>query len=339
MKKGTKVLLAVSFSLLALVGCGKEEVQPEPVVEEPIIEETEPEPLFVTPLTGMGAEEELTSRPVAVIINNDPKARPQSGIDQADVVYEILAEGEITRFVAIFHSEQPERIGPVRSSREYHIDLANGYDSLFVIHGWSPEAKRLLEVENKADYLNGLFYDGTLFKRSTDRVAPHNSYISFEALQEGLTERGYELTGEVEPLAFAKDNSELGGDPAPLINVQYFNRNSVNFKYDEEQQIYLRYNGDQQTVDKDTGNPVILENVLIIETEHKVIDKQGRRDIDLTSGGKALLFQDGKAFELEWTNHNGRLLPSHNGNIVPFVPGKTWINVVPSLDENVEIVQ
>jgi hypothetical protein len=135
---------------------------------------------IVYPLTGLEVEDgELSQRPVAVMINNHPNARPQSGLHKADVVYEVLSEGKITRFLAIFQSELPDVIGPVRSAREYYVDLSKGYNALYISHGWSPTAKEKLEA-GEADYLNGLFYDGTLFWREDHRKAPHNSYISNE---------------------------------------------------------------------------------------------------------------------------------------------------------------
>ena len=96
------------------------------------------------------------------MVNNHPLARPQSGLNKADIVYEIFAEGNVTRFLAIFQSEQPEKIGPVRSARDYYIELAKGYDSLYIAHGNSPEAKKMLD-NGYIDNLNGLYYDGTLF--------------------------------------------------------------------------------------------------------------------------------------------------------------------------------
>lgn len=80
------------------------------------------------------------------MINNHPKARPQTGLTEADIVYEVLAEGEVTRFLAIFQSSNPKLIGPVRSSRDYYIELAKGYNSLYIAHGYSPEAKNYLQT-------------------------------------------------------------------------------------------------------------------------------------------------------------------------------------------------
>ena len=126
---------------------------------------------------GLLSEEENTRRPVLATINNHPQARPQSGISDADIVYELAAEGNITRLLALFQSELPEEIGPIRSARDYFIHIAKGLDAFYVAHGYSPDAKQLLE-NRFVDNVNGMQYDGTLFKRSKERNAPHNSYIS-----------------------------------------------------------------------------------------------------------------------------------------------------------------
>ena len=89
----------------------------------------------------LGVQREVEGRAVAVMVNNHPAARPQSGLNKADIVYELLAEGDVTRFLAIFQSEQPDNMGPVRSARDYYIELAKGFDSLYIAHGNSPDAE------------------------------------------------------------------------------------------------------------------------------------------------------------------------------------------------------
>ena len=126
----------------------------------------------------------MTQRPIIVTVNNHPDARPQSGLAAADIVYEMVAEGNVTRFLAVYQSELPDTIGPVRSARDYFVEIAEGLDAFYVAHGYSPEAKRLLNA-NVVDNINGMNYDGTLFKRSRNRVAPHNSYITAEHIREG----------------------------------------------------------------------------------------------------------------------------------------------------------
>jgi hypothetical protein len=301
----------------------------ESVEEEKAEEVEEASSSYTYPLSGMEADRPIERRVIGVAINNHPAARPQSGLIDADIVYEILSEFEVTRLVALFHSQLPERVGPVRSARPYHIDLVNGYNGMFISHGWSPEAKRLLE-KGEADFLNGLFHDETLFQRLPERKAPHNSYITSDHILEGLEEKGYELTGETPTLAFYEsEDIFVAGTSGNEVEINYYDLNHVTYRFVEETGFYERFNGDQQTVDYETNEPVQLSNLLVIETKHTVLDDQGRRAIDLTSGGKAILFQGGIANEIQWENQNGQIVPVKDGELVPLKPGQTWINVVP----------
>ena len=136
-------------------------------------------------LLGVLSEEESTRRPVLATINNHPLARPQSGISDADIVYELAAEGNITRLLALFQSELPEEIGPIRSARDYFVHISKGLDAFYVAHGYSPDAKQMLQ-NRFVDNINGMQYDGTLFNRSKERKAPHNSYISKDNVLAGM---------------------------------------------------------------------------------------------------------------------------------------------------------
>lgn len=325
--------------LIIVAGCSKDTVTKEENNEnvDPVEEaEIQPQPevtyKHVYPLTGIPTNESVDQRVVAVMVNNHPKARPQSGVYKADIVYEILAEGNITRFLALFQSEKPDVIGPVRSARDYFIHLSKGYDALYIAHGYSPEAKEMLEA-GVVDQLNGMKYDGSLFWRSNSRVAPHNSYISFENIAKGADENGYSMTEEIMPLPFldADEVENLQGNTAKDIMVSYSKEfSTVEFLYDEQIGKYKRYNGGEQTVDLETETPVLLDNIFIVETEHRIIDTYGRRDIDFTSGGSGYLIQKGIAQKVQWENIDGKILPFKNGEEMGFVPGKTWINVIPT---------
>jgi hypothetical protein len=323
-------------SALLLAGCNKvEEVQNQsekPVKEEePVVEEVSK--TFQAPLTGVDLSEEPSGRAFGVMINNDPKARPQSALNQADIVYEVLAEGNVTRFLAIFQSEHPENIGPVRSARDYYIDLASGYDALYIAHGYSPEAQEML-TSGVIDNLNGMQYDGTLFQRASFRQPPHNSYISYESILKGAKQVGYDMTETPDALPFYEEEElvNISGETAEQVTVAYLKSNlfKVDYKYDASSKKYARYSNDEQTIDLDSEEPVLLDNVLIVAMEHELLDDSGRREIDLTSGGKGYLLQQGKLIDVEWKNIDGRILPFLNGEEVKFVPGKTWINIVPT---------
>ncbi|SDP96839.1 Protein of unknown function [Litchfieldia salsa] len=304
----------------------------DPGPSQPEKETPEPPPT-VYPLTGLETVEDVTQRPFGVIINNHPKARPQSGLYQADLVYEVLAEGDVTRFFAIYQSEKPEVIGPVRSAREYYIDLSIGYDAFFVAHGWSIDAERELQA-NVVDNINGMIYDGSLFLRDSSRVAPHNSYISYENIKKGADLKGYSFESTVPKLPFLSEEEVAGlqGSEAKNVRVAYSSREifAATYTYNEQTETYDRYSNGEQTVDRETEAPVSLDNVFIVEMTHEVIDDVGRRRIDMTSGGKGLLLQKGISQEVEWENQDGRILPVLNGDSVGFVPGKTWINIIPS---------
>jgi len=326
--------------LLLLSGCSNKEKEKEPVKKEKTVTQTEtkkPEekqvdPYFY-PLTGIGSETSTDGRAVAVMINNHPKARPQSGLNKADLVFEILAEGDITRFLAVFQSEKPDNIGPVRSARDYYIDLAKGLNALYIAHGWSPEAKKLLNG-NYIDNLNGMVYDGTLFKRSKTRKAPHNSYITYENVLKGAKQKKYSMEKSPAPYKFFTEEEvkNITGANAKSVKITYSKGGISNsmFEFDTATGKYKRFSGGEQTVDLDTKDAVLLDNIFIIEAKHRFIDSYGRREIDLESGGKAYLLQKGKVNQVEWKNKNGEIVPVTNGAEIPLVPGKTWINVVPT---------
>src|SRR5690625_2031129 len=122
-----KLKVVLIFILVAVtIASSKEAVEQSKPNNKKVPEETNT--LNTFPLTGIETEEEVTNRAIAVMVNNHPQARPQSGLSKADIVFEMLTEGNITRFLAIYQSTPPEVVGPVRSAREYYFTLASGYD-------------------------------------------------------------------------------------------------------------------------------------------------------------------------------------------------------------------
>ncbi|MEH7353873.1 DUF3048 domain-containing protein [Neobacillus drentensis] len=336
MKKWTVTLAAF---LLLLSGCSAKETVKQPDQKEKVVDKVEEkvdekkENPYFFPLTGIGSETKTDGRAIAVMVNNDPKARPQSGLHKADIVYELLAEGDVTRFMAVFQSEKPDNIGPVRSSRAYYIELAKGLDAFYVAHGYSEEARKMLE-RNYVDNINGMVYDGTLFKRSSSRKAPHNSYITYENVLKGAAEKKYSM--EKSPPSFTfmseEESKNITGSDAKSVMISY-SRNALSnavYEYDDTLGKYKRFSGGEQTIDLDSKEQILLDNIFIIETGHQVVDKLGHKKIDLESGGKGYLLQMGKYNEVEWANKNGKIVPMKDGKEVPFVQGRTWVNVVPT---------
>lgn len=336
----TKRVFAVALCSLALVaGCSKtevvEEVEQVETMEEENLDEVEEQDLpFITPFTGERVAEEISTRPILATINNHPQARPQSGLAQADIVYEMLAEGDVTRLLALYQSEVPEKIGPIRSARSYFIDIAKGFDAFYIAHGYSPEAKSMLE-RRVVDNINGMHYDGTYFKRSSERKAPHNSYISGDNVLAGAEKVGASLLYQKKvsyPFYDAQDSVKIGVQ-AKEVTIKYSNQGSFNsdYRYDEQANRYTRYSANVETIDYTTGKSVSLSNVLFFEMPHQIIDNVGRRNIDITKGGNAYVFQSGMMREIKWKNADGLLVAvEEDGSEVLLVPGKTWVHFVPT---------
>jgi len=333
------ILLATSALLVACSDKerGQEEVNPveeivEEIVEEEVVTEEEVLP-FMAPFTGIGSEKELTQRPILVTINNHPLARPQSGIAKADVVYEMLAEGNVTRFLAVYQSEIPEKIGPVRSARDYFVDIAKGLDAFFIAHGYSPDAQKMLS-SRVVDNINGMQYDGILFERSRERKAPHNSYISKDNVLAGAEK--VKASMEISKIPrFSFFDSFEGikiGNPVSNFSIHYGAGSTFEneYTYISDEGLYERETAGVLTIDKETDEAIKIANIICMEIPHKVIDSSGRLQLSLNDGGRAYIFQAGIMKEIEWENIDGVLMPMENGVPAKLVPGQTWISFIPT---------
>jgi hypothetical protein len=355
-----RVLLLIFCIFLVLNGCSEKEVtskdseskeketeeKPEQKEAEEVVaeaEESEPEFENQFPLTGIGTDENVQNRAFAFMINNHPKARPQTGLDKADLVYEVLAEGFITRFLAVYQSEYPEFVGPIRSSRPYYIELSEGFDAVYIAYGGSTEALSILD-DKEPNYINGIkfkngknsFEDDHLYERVSFRKMPHNVYMKKENMIKGAEKRGFDLSQDVEALPFLTDEEaeELYSDQssAHKVKITYSTKynSEVTFIFDQEEGKYVRLQGEDATVDYETNELLLFDNIFIVEAPHKVLDSAGRRAINFKGGGNGILLQKGTDQEVTWENKDGRILPFKEGQALAFVPGKTWIIVVPS---------
>lgn len=335
-----KRLWGLFLAIIVVSGCSKDEKIVDIVeADEQEAGDAQEEQVetfkYSQPFTGEGIESENTARPILVTINNHPKARPQAGISSADVVYEMLVEADATRYLALFQSKLPENIGPIRSARDYLIEIAGGFDGFYVAHGYSPEAHQMLNkkvVEN----INGMQYDGIYFERSKDRKAPHNSYISGENLKLGAEKVNATLEMKKKVgMAFYDtiDNVKIG-IKANEIHMNYNNStspyNSI-YQYDAETGLYAKSSPSKPTLDALTNEQVTIANVLFLEMPHRVIDAESRRELTLTEGGQAFIFQQGMMREVAWKNVNGLLVAiEDDGSEVQLIPGKSWIHLVPT---------
>jgi len=286
----------------------------------------------IYPFTGKKTTGDISHRAIAVSVSNQTQARPQTGVSKADIVFEMLTEGNITRYMAIFHSQKPEAVGPVRSAREYFFTLANSYNAIYTYSGAANFVNDMI-YNRGIEHFQGDYYspNGPLFVRESFRVTPHNLYlqISSDAVYDEAEKKGYDIEADYEPLLFLEEDEDVQGDPANIAKIDYYGGTPVmTFKYDETTEKYHQYMDGDQTRELETDEAIAIDNVFIVETHHEEIDEALRRHIDVESGGKAYLLQKGKVQQLEWENRDGRIIPVKDGDAVPFVPGQTWISFV-----------
>ncbi|QJC53554.1 DUF3048 domain-containing protein [Paenibacillus albicereus] len=304
-------------------------------------------PAFTAPLTGEAAQGPIDSRPYLVMINNHAKARPQSGLGSADLVYEVLAEGEITRFLAVFQSRAFDgAIGPVRSIRPYFIDVGKSLDAVLIHSGGSPDGYGMLSRE-KLDHMDEITNAGAYFWRDKSRKAPHNLYTSLEKLAAGSAKKGFETTqrGAVRTLPFVSDPEQAPpGRPSSGLEVTFLLESyKVSYAYDAAARTYKRAINGEPHVDQNDGKQLEAANVVVLEAPHRVLDDVGRREVDLDQGGRAVLFQRGLARDVEWKRGGEQdLIRFYESETeVPLYPGQTHVLIVPEkpgLDQRLSVL-
>ena len=280
------------------------------------------------PTSGVEKKSPFTKRPIAVIVENAPAARPQSGLSKADIVYEILAEGGITRFLAIFNSEPAEDVGPVRSARPYFVLKAAENDAIFVHSGGSVEAFTYLDML-AVDHIDEM-KNFQPFWRTKDRRPPHNLYTSMASLRQEAQRLGYNKPVRVSGFLVG-DLGNPGGDSAPKLEINYAGDYQVGFVYLPDKNVYQRFINGAPHVDAAGGQVIQCSTIIVQIAEHQVKDEEGRLEIRFVGEGSGWVFRDGKVVPIRWKKNDLRDKTKFyfaDGQELKISPGKVWIEVV-----------
>lgn len=324
-------ILLISGGVAAYYLVTQKPVEPTPaVVKKP---EPAPEPVvYHSPLTGaIVTDEAATKQAVSgIMIENSPDARPQSGLKNSGVVFEAIAEGGITRFLALYQEQKPQLIGPVRSVRMYYVDWVAAFDASVVHIGGSAAA--LAEVRNGSYRDIDQFFNAGAYWRATDRYAPHNVYTSFEKIDTLNKAKGYatsDFTG------FKRADSTATPSPTATaidvtISSALFNSH---YTYSAATNTYDRAQGGAAHLDREDGQ--ISPRVVIVMkvTQQRVLEDGWREQINAIGTGTATIFQDGGAQEVTWSKASKTeqiKFTDAAGSDVPLARGQTWITAVPS---------
>ena len=277
-------------------------------------------------------ESPFGSRPLSIMVENSEGARPQSGLDKANIVYEVLAEGGITRFLAIYYDQDAEEVGPIRSARPYFVSKSLEHQAIYVHVGGSEEAYNFIK-EEKIDDINE-FVDFQPFWRSKDRNPPHNLYTSTVKLRKEANKLGYIEMIKKQDYQFEIDiNEKLTGREVDSIIIPYNSVYTVSYKYLPESMKYLRFMNGEPHIDSKTKKQLAVDNIIIQFAKTKVIDEEGRLAVDFVGKGTGLLFFKGRSAEIIWEKPDLRAKTQFldkEGNRIALAPGNVWIQIVPS---------
>lgn len=325
-----KKLLLVGLVATTLVACGKttENKNQAPEVKEP------EKIVYYTPLTHeeRDNEDQAKKKIFAVMLDNHDDARPQAQISKADIIYEYRVEGEFTRYMALFQSNFPENVGPVRSARPYFVQTAKEYNAIYAHWGGSVAGLEEVKKRNVVD-LDGIALEGIVFHRNKNvgKRAPHNGYISLPELENYLVEKGVDVNDNTASLNFYDKEANIEGLDVGEITLNFNNRYKTNFIYDEATGKYKYIRQGQPVIDEATGQEFDTDNLVVLFQKGVVAGPKGTLKMANIGTGTGLLLQKGKLTPITWekANEDARtILKYPDETEVKFYPGRTFFSIV-----------
>ena len=358
-------ILAVLVLTMTLTACktpkeAAEDTQNIQETQTPQIVETETDPAaevvdedIVSYFTGLPCtKEQQQHRPLAVMLNNIKEGCPQSGTSEASIIYECPVEGRITRLMGIFEDyEHVEKIGSIRSCRDYFVFLANEYDCIYCHFGQAtPYVGDYLNsdgVDNISGAVSGIERPATnTFYRVSERKAPHNVYINTQGLLEDIEKFGYRTTlreGYTPKSTYLKDgDNAYSNDPSATVlypggketgKANGFSTVQSRFEYNAEDGKYYRFQYGSEHIDEVTGQQLKFDNVIFQYCHGEVRDVHDYLAFGChgDNGYKVQVFTLGKMKEGTWKRTEDTLpatYTDYDGNPIPLTPGKTWVCII-----------
>ncbi|MBU2566678.1 DUF3048 domain-containing protein [Patescibacteria group bacterium] len=320
------IIVAISYGLFHYAITRGDDPEPDQnATTTTQIQEHEWDGLYDRQLDGFRvSEEEASLIPRAVMIENHVDARPLSGVSKASVVFEAPVEGGITRMLVVFDATTTvEKIGPVRSARPYFVEIAQALNAMYVHVGGSPEAlNRIGGLSNfyNLDEMAGESY----FWRASNRYAPHNAYTNSDNLNEAEQDKKW-MARKFTAWSFDDPESNEFGDVRE-VQIPYDGSYKVKWVFDERTGLYQRYLGG--TIQKDLdGSFVTSKNIVVLESEQRVLDDYGRLFVRTTGEGKAWVYQNGYAQEGKWKRQSSNFFEilTPDDNDISLSRGNTWV--------------
>jgi hypothetical protein len=377
MKKTTLYILLILTALL-MIGCRKKAVDnggtnPDDSGNSSIVTLTMPPSdnqvdqagLTVTPVPTQTAEnhegemrsylsglwvpvEVGTKRPLAIQFNNFVTVKNQWGIGQADIVYECLVEGGITRLLGIGENFSGDKLGSVRSSRHYFVSIADEYDAIYIHFGKTKYATSKMKKLG-IDHLDGTTGIGAnIYYRDKSIKAPHNAFTSLEKINAGIDKAGFRTQYEAgyQPhFLFNETDTDLtSANTVSKVTVHFSASHESYFEYNSTDKLYYAFQYKDIHKDSLTGEQLAFKNIIVQFVKEWNIDKNGYQTMDIeNASGSGYYITNGKMIPITWKKNEAEsFMRYYNeaGEELTINPGKTYITLFPrDQEKNVKIVE
>lgn len=296
---------------------------------------------YTNPLSGEPMDTDISAqRPWAIMINNLDKALPQCGVSQAEIIYEVPAEGGVTRMMAIFTDiSDVEKIGSLRSIRPYYADIGLSYDAIVVHAGGSEESYSELS-SYKVDHLDGVlgsYAEGT-FYRDPSRMTyglEHSMFAKGAKLVEAAKKEGFSAQHEGGSydykLTFSETAADQCAEKAEYVKITFNGYKSTSFTYDASTGLYTAYEYGVNYTDDNTKQNMTFKNLLVLTASISVVDDVGRLSVKLTGGGSGYFICGGKYTQITWQRDSNTEAFSYftqDGKPLNLGVGTTYIGIM-----------
>jgi len=331
----------VAVAALALSGCAGDDAATDDEVvtteggesAEAIVDDA-----TVAALTGETIEAGSLSHPaLAGKIDNHPSARPQVGLDEADIVFEELVEGGLTRYIAVWHSSLPAEIGPVRSVRPMDPEIVSPFGGIFAYSGGQVRFIQMMQEAPVYNAIHGQPDTEETFYRTSAKVAPHNVLVKAPE----LVDQHLNLPAPERQFAYAPSVEEstavVAGSPVTSMNPRFSGFSSPTWEWDGTQGTFLRFQTNGAADSASSGNQIFATNVVVLQVGIDVVE-----DIPTTrlvNQGKGWVATGGSILEINWfkaTPESPIILTTDDGEEVRLGVGNTWIELIPNDSSDVE---
>jgi hypothetical protein len=290
-----------------------------------------PEPTALAPLTGevvpVGS---LTAPSLAAKVDNHPDARPQFGLERTDIVFEELVEGGLTRYVAVWHSDVPAEIGPVRSIRPMDPDIISPLGGIVAYSGGQQRFVAMMRDTNVYNAIHGQADTADLMYRVDGRPGPHDVLVRAPE----LIARHLDLAAPGQQFAFAPDvassSAVLGGTPTESMALRFGSSSAPSWVWDAGRGMWARSQNGAPDVDL-AGVPYSAVNVVIIRVAVTV--SQSIPKTELIGSGEAWVSTGGMTIHATWSKGSRQApirLVDDTGTVIQLAPGNSWVELVPN---------